>query len=158
MRQAYQMCVPQPGEIVSITLRNGLIIKGKVLHWSDNKSAIQMASSIKILQKTVDDVLFVDIIESEKKHEQIKSKPIKNDDDIRELAELKIELLKLEREELASKLQNHELTEIKPVQYGLPTPFQIKNTIKYPREKTSREDTGFGAALQNVFRKEHSKD
>jgi hypothetical protein len=131
---------------------------GIVVHWTDQKSTIQFGSTTRIIHKTLEDVLFVDIIENEKKQEEIKIKPTKSATDISDLAQLKQELINIERQEYAIRATNHIPTITRPGQYGLPRFATIKNPLQHSREETPRENPGFGSALRKVFNKEHSED
>jgi|SRR5271166_409728 len=153
--------IPSPGQTVAITFRNGALLSGEVVSWSDAKSVIKSAAgtSLTVIQKTLDDVLFFKVHNAAEDYEKIKSKAPKNNDDIRALAELQGELKQIEREELAAKLTGHVIGEQKSGQYGLQHElFKVKNSTKHPREETPRENSVLGSELRNLFQKERSED
>jgi hypothetical protein len=149
---------PIPGQLIFIFFRTGVQIEGEVVSWSDNKSVIKSASGMStiVIQKTLEDVMFYKFSSAKTDYEKLKEKPIKEDDDIKALAELKNELNDLERAEIKEKLTTHNADGIKKVSYGLPfVNSKIESPIECPREKTSRKSSVFSTELQGLFSKKH---
>lgn len=148
---------PQPGQYVIIYFRNGIQLDGIVVDWSDQKSSIMSASGTSkiVIHKTLDDILFYKITDVKSEYNKLKEKPLKQEDDIKSLAELKIELNQLERTEINNKLKDHKADGMREVSYGLPfSNIKIQGSIERPGKKTSRPDNEFGAELQDLFTKE----
>lgn len=146
--------IPQTNQHIIVFFRTGIRIEGKVLSWSDQKSVIKSSDATTIvIQKTLEDVMFFKITNTKTTYETLSGKTEKTNEDIRALADLKIELNELEREEISEKLNTHTADGIRVVNYELPKYIPIKSTIQCPAEKTTREDIGLGSELQNLFSK-----
>jgi len=151
--------IPQPNQHITIYFKNSqLQLEGKVVSWSNTISVIESiagASTI-VIQKTADDVLAYKISTAQPKYEQLKEKTIKTEDDIKDIAKLKIELNELEKQEIADKLSTHTADNIRQVQYGIPKSITtIPSAKQYPTEKIQREDIGINRELSSLFQKRH---
>jgi sRNA-binding regulator protein Hfq len=146
--------IPQPGNIIVVFFRNGVQLEGIVVSWSDQKSVLKSptGASLIVIQKTLDDIMCYKLSNAKTEYEKLKDKPRKEEDDIKVLAALKIELNELERAEAREKLTSHTAGEVK-YNYGLPTNIPVKSVEQYPGEKTTSTDSGFSQELQNMFRK-----
>src|ERR1700735_961813 len=102
--------IPQPNQLITIVFRNGVQISGTVLHWSETKSSIKSSTgtAIIVIQNTTADILYYKYSNATSDFEEIKSKTIKTQEDIKTLAALKNELNEVERETLREKLNHHE--------------------------------------------------
>jgi hypothetical protein len=149
---------PQINQHVVIFFRTGIRIEGDVLVWSDQKSVIKTLDGITVIQKTLDDVMFYKIGDTKKIYKSIVEKPL-SDIDLQSLANLKIELNELEREEIKEKLTTHVADGTKETFYGIPgSSIKIKGTVQRPGEKASGKNIGIGSELQDLFSKKHSGD
>lgn len=152
--------IPNVGDTVIICFKNGLKIDGEVHHWSSKEVILKSpsGSSHIIIPDITQDVLLYKISGAKKDFNIIKDKIDKTPEDIAALADLKKELIELEQEEIRAKLNEHSITETKPINYGLPNISQIKIAPERAREKTTRKNTNFGAELQSMFSKKHQND
>jgi hypothetical protein len=147
---------PVIGQTVAVLFRNGYKVDGIVISWSDNKSVLKSltGSSTIVIQKTSEDVMLLKISEAKEIFEEIKDKPIKQETDIKKLADLKIELNELEREEIKEKLSEHKPSGLREVVYGIPgSSIKINGAIKHPREEVARPNSGIDTGLQDLFSK-----
>jgi len=148
--------IPQPNQHVIIFFRTGIRIEGDVVYWSDQKSVIKTSdATTTVIQKTLDDVMFYKIGDIRKIYKSIVEKSV-SDIDLQSLANLKIELNELEREEIKEKLTTHVADGMKAVEYGIPgSNIKISGALQRPRKETSRENTGIGSGLQDLFSKKY---
>lgn len=145
---------PKQGEYVIVYLRNGLRLEGNIVEWTDGKSVLKSTAETAtiIIQKTIEDVLFVKITNFRSDYEELKEKPIKEEDDIKRLAELKNELNDMDRADLRERMSSHRADGMREVSYGLPwSNVKIPGAIKRPGEETPRADTKLGSELQGLF-------
>ena len=148
--------IPQPGNIIVVFFRNGVQLEGEVVSWSNEKSVLKSptgAATI-VIQKTLDDIMFYKLSNAKIEYEKLKEKPRKEEDDIKAMASLKVELNELEKAETREKLNAHGIGEVK-YNYGLPTNFKIKSPEQYPRKEAPPKDIGFGEELQSMFIKKY---
>jgi uncharacterized protein YdhG (YjbR/CyaY superfamily) len=71
------------------------------------------------------------------------------------LADLKIELNELEKEEIREKLKPHEPNAVRQVSYELPRNIKVKSALNHTTEEATRADIGFGSELQDLFSKKY---
>lgn len=147
--------VPMQGSMVIAFLRNGVQVEGEVLQWTERKSVLKSltGASIIVIQKTSDDVIFYKISNAKNEFERVKNKPHKNEEDIKQLAQLKNDLNDLERAEIRERLNTHTPSGIVGNRYGTLPNIPIKVPVEHPSEKAPREDPGISAELQNMFSK-----
>src|ERR1700722_84519 len=149
---------PDNGQNIVLYLRNGVQLEGVVVSWTDDKSVLQspQGTSLIVIQKTLDDVMFFKITDARKDFQKLIEKPEKQEDDIKKIAELKNEINELDRVELRDKLSSHSADGMREIQYGLPgTNIKIKGAIKRPGDKIAGTNSTFGAELQDLFPKKH---
>lgn len=124
---------PQKGQYVKLMFNGGQSAEGFVDSWSDDKSILinRERTSMLIIQRTKESVLFVKIItqtqtqsvpksELLEAFEEIANQPKRSREDVKNLADLRIELNRQEREDLANAVKSHELGQITPVNYAIP--------------------------------------
>lgn len=146
--------IPECGQTISVVFRNGIQIDGEVVSWSDNKSVLKSltGSSTLVINKTLDDILYYKFADARTKFQELKDKPNKTQDDIKDLGSLKIELNELERLEIKEKLNSHTNNNAKEVSYGLPTSlFKIKSTGEHSRTEAARKIVSLDKSLQDLF-------
>lgn len=147
---------PEIGNDVIVFFKNGATLTGKVVFWCDQKSVIETTTSIIIIQKTNDDVLFVKVSTAKQQYDNLKNKPNKDDDDIKSIAGLKSELNELERIELKEKMNTHIPNGAGIVNYELPIGnIKVKSIVEHTREEAPRKSSNFGTGLQDLFVKKH---
>jgi len=149
--------IPQAGNVVIAIFRNNIQIEGEVVSWSDNKAVLKSltGSSFIVIQRPLDDILFYKISNAKNEYEKIKEKPIKEKEDLQNLAKLKTDLNELKRAEIREKLNTHEIGEVKAVSYGIPRISKIKS-IEHPSgTQVSGEGSNIGSELSNLFSKKH---
>lgn len=148
--------IPQPGNIIICFFRNGIKLDGTVISWSDQKSVLKslVGSSTIVIQKTLDDIIYYKFNDAKNEYEILKDKPHKNEDDIKAIAQLKIELNDLERSEIKEKLTTHNIGDIKQTNYGIPN-IKVPISQQHPGAQSSRENSGIATELQNLFAKKH---
>jgi len=114
--------IPQPGNIVMLFFRSGVQLEGEVISWSDGKSVLKSptGASTMVVQKTLDDVMFYKFSNAKTEYEKLRDKPRKEEDDIKAIAALKIELNELERAETREKLTSHTADGAKSTHYSMP--------------------------------------
>ena len=150
--------IPQPNNHITIFFHNSLQLEGIVETWSDTISTLKSVagSSTIVIQNTKKDVLAYKISNAKVDYEKVKQKTIKSDDDIRDIAALKIELNELEKQEIAERLSTHTADNIRQIQYGIPTTIK---SIPIPQQHTNkeirRESINVGSELSNLFQKRH---
>lgn len=145
---------PQPNQQIHVVFRNGIQLDGTVIDWSDDKSVLTSTSGAAtiVILKTDADVLFYRVSNAKTEYQEVKEKPVKTDEDIRDLAELKNELNILEREEIREKLNSHEISGTPQVNYGSIIP-KIASTPNNPNTQSRRQDTNPRQELQSLFAK-----
>jgi|ERR1035437_3812239 hypothetical protein len=137
--------IPEQGQHVKCLLRNGNSIEGIVDSWSDQQSIIKDldGKSLTIIQRTSDDILLIRImlevpisakIQSEiRKEIAVKLKeaadmPSNDELRLKTIAELKILSDKQERDIIAKKLKDHQISEVRKTKYEYPGFFQKQGT------------------------------
>lgn len=173
---------PQPGQHVTVTLRNGLRIDGRVVSWSDSLSAIESPGGLAtvVIQRTSEDVLMVAITHVKEKLAAVARQPTILPDDSQGLLELKGELLRLEREEVRERLTQHVPSGHQPTYQtlgtGLPTVttasppthgthiglpaelLPVSNPVEHSGAQAPRANPRFGSELSRVFQAGNRKD
>lgn len=124
---------------VKLLLINNIIIEGVVQDWSDTSVKLLSldGSSISIITHPEDDIRVIKLVNEALKKDGIKNNHVElekkidstyqtTDDELRlkTLVELKKDLIKQEKEIIANKLKNHNITEVKEVQYEQPRFFK----------------------------------
>lgn len=132
---------------VKILLQSNFIVEGIVKEWSDTQVCIESAedNSLNVVLHPKEDIRVVKILnyetsshkiaeeldsipekpkepisELQQKFEEAYQAPSDNELRLKNLAELKADLIKQEKEIIASKLKNHTIGEVKTVKYELP--------------------------------------
>lgn len=123
------------GRHIKIILKNNIIVEGIVEFWADKDCLLKSLDddSIFLIPNPNSDIIMVKMFnkskkpiqietekksELEKKFEETYEKPSDDDLRLKNLAELKSELIEQEKKIIANKLKNHHIGEIKKVQYG----------------------------------------
>lgn len=150
--------IPQIEQQVIVIFKTGIQISGIVVSWSDEKSVLKTSSetSFIVINSTKQDVMFYKIFNGElkEKAQEIIEKPIKTDDDIKSLVELKGELNNLEREEISEKLKSQHITSSEQRTYGYPTSILKKPSNKeYTGEEVKTKDQRIADGLRNLLNK-----
>lgn len=168
---------PEKGQKVQVRFNNGIYFDAIVEEWTDNKSKlILMDGEQVIIQKTLQDVLLVKIIEQTKTtlDSEVKSeikpkldKPVlidklekirnnlKNELALKEMAELKDELNKIERQETFNSMDKFKDTGLKEVHYAFPRNIQIDSPTQYSKQKITPTNSEFDSELQSLFKQKH---
>lgn len=112
---------PETGQLVKVYFRNGFTSEGVVQSWSDGKSVLKAveSSNLLIIQKTIEDILFVQVIFTEQPA-QVPSQKLQFYEELPEVEERDphlrakslLELQKLRRETEAENVKHH-LTNLK---------------------------------------------
>jgi len=110
---------PEIGQHVIVVFKNGHQVFGEVVAWGEKAVLKHSEVTTIVIPDVSSEVLYYKIRNADA-YEKIKDKPVKTNDDIKALAELKAELNSLEKEEIVSKLSTHEISEVKQVQYKTP--------------------------------------
>jgi hypothetical protein len=150
--------IPQPNQYVILVLRDsGIRLDGCVVEWDEAQiTLVSKSKSITTVIPNIDDVLYYQIIEVEMQYEAAKTKPIKTPEDIKAIADLRIEMNNIEKEELARKFSTHEISgNPKLSHYALPNLANIKipGTPQHTTAQVRRSHTSFDKGLQGVFGK-----
>lgn len=151
---------PKEGQSIKVFFRNGNMIEGQVISWTDHKSVIASPTkhAYTVINKTAEDVLMYKISESvdslAKKMNQLKDTAKKTPQDIQSMVDLKNELNQIEKEEIREKLNTHQSSEFRKINYGLPENFKIRGSTEHSAEKTSGADTKLNTSLRKLFKKE----
>ncbi len=96
--------------------------------------------------------MFFKITDCRTDYEELKEKPVKQEDDIKRLAELKNEINEMDRADLREKMSSHQPDGMREVSYGLPwSNIKIQGSVKRSGEKAPRTDFELGSELQNLF-------
>lgn len=150
--------IPNPGNTVVLFFRNGTFIEGEVISWSDDKTILRSltGSSTIVINKTVDDVMYLKISSAKNEYEKLKNKPRKEEDDIRNLAALKVELNEIERAEIREKLKDHTSDGMRKINYELPySNIKVQGSVERSPKETSRENSDISSGLQDLFSKKY---
>lgn len=149
--------IPAHNAHITIFFRTGIQLSGIVISWSDQKSVLKSLSGAQtiVIQNTLSDILFYKYTDGsiEKEYQEIVEKPIKTQDDILELADLKNQLNDLEREEIREKLRSHIPTGTSTVSYGSLPIAAIKQSQQHPPAQNRSQGSGIGSELSNLFAK-----
>lgn len=152
---------PELGQYVKILFVNGTSAEGVVHSWSDGKSVLvaENKESMCIIHNTLENVLTV-IIQCSylpkkravEKFEELAEEPKKDKRTIQDLAELKKELNRQEREDFFNNFRTHEMSSVGTVgQYALPNLSQKPRSFK----RSAPENNGKGVRtypdLSEVF-------
>lgn len=123
------------GRFVKCFLKNNLIVEGKVESWNDKEILLSLEDSEILIFNPLENLLMVKFISKNNKNEpvendiisnnvsQTQSLPIKNPFDpdyTKNIAELKQELDKQEKEIIKNKLKSFAIEEVKKVKYEYP--------------------------------------
>lgn len=117
---------------VKLLLNNNILIEGVVQVWSD--SSVEILSldkqSTSIILHPKEDIRVIKVIHqkelikeksiTEKKFEEVSQQVGYDDLKIKKLSELKVDLIKQDKEIVANKLKQHQLSEVKKVNYDYP--------------------------------------
>ena len=147
---------PLKGQEVHCFLIDKIQIQGIVIEWTDEISVLKSIgkTSLIVINNTIKNVIFYKILTSNLN--EFKEKTIKTTDDIKSIAELKIELNNLEKEEIREKLNSHQPSEFKPVTYGLPsTIFKNSNSLQHSQKEVSRTNNSLAEGLQSMLHKKN---
>lgn len=167
---------PEKGQLVQVRFNNGIFFDGVVEEWTDQKSVLKLPDGEEtvIIQKTLQDVMLVKILVTKSpvvaksvvgsiplkderyqhtpprdiydEFNQLKEAPPSNRS-LHRMAELKDEMNKLEREEIAQKFNTFEPTGAREIEYGLPKSLKI-NPFE---ECIASDNTQFASQLSNLF-------
>lgn len=146
---------PIKDQIISVIFPGGIQVDGKVVSWTDEKAIILSLSgaSTFIINSPLKNVLFIKISNAKENYATITTSAVRPEN-IKEVAELKIELNKLEKEEIREKLNSHIPGEPRQISYDIPN-ITIKHSQQYSREEIPRQSSQFNQSLSNLFKKEH---
>lgn len=132
----------KPGEKVKIIFRNNSSIEGIIESWSKDEASLKSLDGkhIFVILNPYEDILLVKIEVQETKPmvKLPEPKPIdlpqeeSEDLRIKKLAELRILQNKAERETIANKLKDHNITDTRKVKYEYPGFFQMQS----PKQRT----------------------
>jgi len=169
---------PQPNQSIQVRFNNGVFFDAIVESWSDQKSVLRLPDTdeIVIIQKTLQDVLLVKIIaqntsekQSTSSNKSIPENPqeiynefeqrreqSKTPDNLKRMAELKDEMNRLEREEIAKKIKAQEIAERREIKYGIPRTIKITSTAQHSPEEIRYSDFEFDQELSRMFGEEDS--
>lgn len=117
---------------VKLLLNNNILIEGVVQVWSD--SSVEILSldkqSTSIILHPKEDIRVIKVIHqkelikeksiTDKKFEEVSQQVGYDDLKIKKLSELKVDLIKQDKEIVANKLKQHQLSEVKKVNYDYP--------------------------------------
>jgi hypothetical protein len=118
---------------VKLLLNNNIIIEGTVKSWSF--STVEILSldnkSTSIITHPNEDIRVIKIVHQEKniieektateqEFDSVSNEPGYDDLKLKKLSELKIEMIKQDKEIVASQLKNHQIGELKKVNYEYP--------------------------------------
>lgn len=147
--------IPKIGDSISIYFKIGSKIDGEVHKWSDEEIILQSGSSYIVIPNISDNILLYKFSSVSKDYNIIKSKTEKTTEDIKHLADLKKELIELEKEEISAKLNSHTAAPTTGQSYGLPDFSKIKTTSKHTRKEVASKNITFGTGLQDLFSKKY---
>ena len=148
---------PEVGQHVIVVFKNGHQVFGEVVAWGE-KAVLKHSEITTIVIPDVSSEILYYKLRSGDALEKIKDKPIKTDDDIKALAELKTELNSLEKEEIAARFSTYEVGEVKQVQYGSTKNIPVKSFPHNTRKEIPRQGSAVNSGLQNLFGKKHKND
>jgi rRNA-processing protein FCF1 len=157
---------PLKGQKVQVRFNNGVFFDATVEDWSDQKSVLVLPDTGDkvIIQKTLQDVMLVKILNSPKpskveieepneiheEFEALKEQP-KNENNLKRMSELKDALNKLEREEVLKKATSFTASGVRQVTYGIPRTLQVSSTAQHTAEEIATTDSDVNSELQNLF-------
>jgi len=151
---------PEAGQYIKVLFVNGTSAEGTVQSWSDEKSVLVSDNeSICIIHNTLVNVLTV-IIHAKyrpkrvatQEFEKLAEEPKKDKQTIQDLAELKKELNRYEREEFFGKLRTHEMTQTGSVgTYAFPNLSKKPRPIKRPSEENNGKGVRTYPGLHEMF-------
>lgn len=150
--------IPQPGNIIVVFFRNGVQLEGEVISWSDERSVLKSptGASMIVIQKTLDDIMFYKFSNAKEEYEKLRTKPDKEEDDIKTIAALKNELNDMERAEARERMTSHKADGMRETNYGLPgSNFKVKGSVECPRTEAPREGSNISSGLQGLFKQKH---
>ena len=117
-------------QYVKCLLNHGVMVEGFVEIWSDQKAILKNSNKETIIiNNTERDIICIKICHNyktlpegiEKEFQQVLDSPTENLDlKNKKLAELKIMMNRQKKEEIANKLKDHHINEVKEVKYGIP--------------------------------------
>lgn len=171
---------PLPGQLIQIRFNSGIFFDAIVVSWTDQKSSLLLPETNEtvIVQKTLQDVLLVKILNTKASSPVVSEEEFKTPDimdekaydiqkefealkretpnqrNLKKMAELKDELNKLERQDFAKKASSLQLSGARPVSYGLPRNLSIPSPPQYPDQEAPSPNPDFGASLSGLFGKE----
>lgn len=134
-----------PGMHVKIIFKNGFLTEGFVESWENDFILKSLSGdSLFIIPNPKEDIMAIKIFISEESKEVEKptikkeiveeiivpseAQDISSDLRIKKLAELRMELVKQERQIIANRLRDHHIGDVRKVEYGLPGIFKKPST------------------------------
>lgn len=145
------------GEMVQVRFNNGLFFDAIVEKWTDQKSILYLLDTKDkiVIQKTLQDVLFVKIIAQANKPENklerktnlqdefdfLKTQP-KTDNNLDDLSKLRDELNKIEREEILKQATSFRTSGRRETTYAFPRHIKIGSPPEHSSQETPTEDPG----------------
>jgi hypothetical protein len=148
---------PQPNQIMTICFKAILTpLEGEMVSWEDDELVLKTLTGTShiVIPDATDKILFYRITSAKIEYEEIKEKPIKTQEDVKNIAEMKKEINQIEKEEIRERLNIHIPTNIRETHYGFAN-YKVKSTPQHTREETPRKDTSISSELQDLFRKKH---
>jgi hypothetical protein len=148
---------PQINQHITIVFNNQIQLEGILYSWNNDEIILKsLAGTNTIVILNVDEILFYKVNEATEQYKHIVEKPIKDITDLKKIAELKIELNRIEKEEAREKLSSHITTNTSKVNYGTPfNAFKIESLAEHTTKETPRQDIKPYNALQRMFAKKH---
>lgn len=122
---------PEIGQRVKCVLNNGTVIEGIVKNWGNEVELLSLdEQSILIIPRPTTDIMLIKIMLKSKKKETVSNleeefdkvyeQPSNDDLRLNKMVELKTLLADQERAIIKNKLHNHQIGNIRKVEYGFP--------------------------------------
>lgn len=113
---------PKPGQFIELYFRNGLKKSGIVIEWTEKKSVIKNGDELLIIPQTLNDIFLIKIFSIKDNLETNDNKLADDNSKLRakQLAELHLEKIKLEKEHLGKRIFSLDKTNTSEVTYGIP--------------------------------------
>lgn len=156
------MIIPEINSHITIVFKNSIQIDGIVIGWSEEEAVIKSlaGSSQTVIPNPYNDLLFYRITSAHIDYQNLVEKTDKSAEDLQKIADSKIELNNIERQQIKEQIITARHSE--PTgnnYYGLPISAFLKPTaLQHPNEEITSNNSSRNKELQSLFGQRNSND
>lgn len=150
---------PQHSNYIEITFKNLSKTRGEVIEFSEKKIILKsiQGSSIIVIPEGTKEILFYSFHDAAKETQKIIDKPKKEEKDLKTLAQLKTDLIQVEREQVRETLTDHYPKGKSQVNYGYPRFFEQNGVEQHSIQETPIEHKADATKLSQLLKNRKSR-